>query len=197
MRRELDPETGCVQLGDIVISWPHAQGQAREYGHTPAREMGFLLAHGLLHLMGYDHMTEEDAQVMRAMEKKTMNQVHLTREQAPDAERMMALARTAREAAYVPYSGYAVGACLLAEDGRIFTGCNVENASYGLTQCAERNAVCKGVSEGARRFVALAIAAQGAMPYPCGACRQVLREFATLDMPVWVTCDGQQMQITL
>ena len=90
----------------------------------------------------------------------------------------------ARKNAYAPYSGYCVGAALLCDDGQIFTGCNVENASYGATNCAERTAVFKAVSEGAQRFSAIAIAGgkQGAdvldMAYPCGVCRQVLREFS-------------------
>ena len=89
----------------------------------------------------------------------------------------------ARKNAYAPYSGYCVGAALLCDDGQIFTGCNVENASYGATNCAERTAVFKAVSEGAQRFSAIAIAGgkQGSnmldMAYPCGVCRQVLREF--------------------
>lgn len=84
----------------------------------------------------------------------------------------------ARDRAYAPYSGFAVGAALLSQDGRIFSGCNVENASYGLTVCAERVALFKAVSEGAREFVALAVACGQGPCAPCGACRQVLYEFA-------------------
>ncbi|MBC7317834.1 cytidine deaminase [Candidatus Bipolaricaulota bacterium] len=84
----------------------------------------------------------------------------------------------ARRMAYAPYSGFSVGAALLAKDGRIFTGCNVENASYGLTVCAERVALFKAVSEGAKEFVALAVACGEGPCSPCGACRQVLYEFA-------------------
>ncbi len=84
----------------------------------------------------------------------------------------------ARKRAYAPYSGFAVGAALLAHDGRIFTGCNVENASYGLTVCAERVALFKAVSEGAQEFVALAVACGQDVCAPCGACRQVLYEFS-------------------
>ena len=93
-------------------------------------------------------------------------------------EKLLELALDARKNAYVPYSGYAVGAALLAEDGRVFTGCNVENAAYGNTLCAERTALVKAVSEGCRRFTKIAIASAGSAPYPCGACRQSLYEFA-------------------
>jgi len=95
-----------------------------------------------------------------------------------DEARLIELAVEARKRAYCPYSNFPVGAALLAKDGRIFTGCNVENASLGLTVCAERVALLKAVSEGAREFVAIAIACgEGPCP-PCGACRQVLYEFA-------------------
>ncbi|MDR3051923.1 MAG: cytidine deaminase [Oscillospiraceae bacterium] len=105
-------------------------------------------------------------------------------------------ALSAMRNAYAPYSGFAVGACLLATDGRVFTGCNVENASFGLTICAERAALCKAVSEGAKTFTAIAIAARGAAPYPCGACRQVLHEFGP-GMRVLVTWDEHTDQTTL
>jgi cytidine deaminase len=90
-----------------------------------------------------------------------------------------------RRHAYSPYSNYAVGAAILAEDGRIYTGVNVENASYGLTSCAERAAVFTAVSEGVRRFEAIAVCTenQGA---PCGACRQVMSEFAG-DIPLYIS----------
>ena len=83
------------------------------------------------------------------------------------------------ESAYAPYSKFRVGAALLSEDGRVFTGCNVENRSYGLTICAERTALFKGVSEGAKCFVALAVSTPDSEKpvAPCGACRQVISEF--------------------
>ncbi|MBQ6926596.1 MAG: cytidine deaminase [Kiritimatiellae bacterium] len=107
-------------------------------------------------------------------------------------EKLAGMAIEASKKAYAPYSKFKVGAALLAEDGRIFTGCNVENASYGLTNCAERTAVFKGVSEGATRFTALAVAGgEGEVAMPCGACRQVLAEFLPPEAPVrCVTLDG-------
>ena len=93
-------------------------------------------------------------------------------------EKLVALAKEAMKHAYAPYSQFQVGAALLAKDGRVFTGCNVENASYGATNCAERTAVFKAVSEGCREFDAIAIvASSGDHIPPCGICRQVLAEF--------------------
>jgi cytidine deaminase len=92
---------------------------------------------------------------------------------------LMQSARDARAHAYAPYSRFPVGAALLADDGTVFTGCNVENASYGLTNCAERTAIFKAVSEGRTTFRAIAVVGpQDDLPCaPCGACRQVLFEF--------------------
>ena len=94
-----------------------------------------------------------------------------------DPAQLLTKAAEARQRAYAPYSKFLVGASLLTESGQIFTGSNVENASYGLTICAERTAVFKAVSEGHQRFQCLALSVQGDVS-PCGACRQVLYEFA-------------------
>jgi cytidine deaminase len=91
-------------------------------------------------------------------------------------EDLVKRAIAARENAYAPYSNYQVGAALLGRSGRVYTGGNVENASYSLTICAERSAVVKAVSEGESRFIAIAVATENGGA-PCGACRQVLREF--------------------
>ena len=172
--RERD-ETGRCFLGDIVISLPRAEEQAREYGHSPQRELAYLTAHALFHLMGYDHMREEDKERMRTMEEKALNSAGIGR--VTDDE-LVAMAREAMTFSYSPYSHFKVGAALLAKDGRVFKGCNVENASYGVSNCAERTALFKAVSEGAREFTAIAIAAEKAAPWPCGVCRQALYEFA-------------------
>ncbi len=102
---------------------------------------------------------------------------------------LMDSAACAREFSYSPYSNYCVGAALLTADGRIFTGCNVENAGLSATNCAERTAIFKAVSEGVREFAAIAVVGgrRGEVsPFcaPCGVCRQVLAEFCPPDMPV-------------
>jgi cytidine deaminase len=97
---------------------------------------------------------------------------------------LIAAARSVQSRAYVPYSKFRVGAALEAIDGRVFVGCNVENASYGLTICAERAAICAAVSAGATKFRRAVVVSDVDPPAaPCGACRQVLAEFG-LDLPV-------------
>lgn len=111
-------------------------------------------------------------------------------------EELIARAALAREFAYAPYSGYRVGAALLAASGRVYQGANVENAVYALTVCAERVAVFKAISEGEQEFEAIAVVTSNGGS-PCGACRQVLREFAP-SMPVFIAdAEGHFRQTTV
>ena len=113
-------------------------------------------------------------------------------------EKLIEMAKEAMSHAYAPYSGYKVGAALLCADGTVYQGCNVENASYGATNCAERTAVFKAVSEGYRKFTRIAIAAtKEQFCPPCGVCRQVLQEFAPDLEVILVNCKGETMELTL
>ena len=104
------------------------------------------------------------------------------------ATELVRFARLARKNAHAPFSNFAVGAALKTFSGEIVTGCNIENATYGLTVCAERVAVWKAMSEGLRKFEAIAIAAPSARPAaPCGACRQILWEFCG---DIWIHMDA-------
>lgn len=117
-------------------------------------------------------------------------------------EQLVELAKEAMKKAYSPYSGYKVGAALLCADGTVYTGCNIENASYSATNCAERTAIFKAVSEGHRDFTAIAICGgkdgviSGAFP-PCGVCRQVMREFCDDDFHVLLATGDGIEQYTL
>lgn len=102
-----------------------------------------------------------------------------------EIKKMLRLAAEAREKAYAPYSGFRVGACLKAGSGAYYLGCNIENASYTPTNCAERTAMFKAVYDGERDFEAIAVISDGVDHVaPCGVCRQVLAEFCPQDMPV-------------
>jgi len=204
-RKEWDADTGRVHLGDIAISHPRAKAQARRYRHSFLREIGFLYAHGMLHLFGYDHQEKQARVTMRAMEDAIMKEAGLDRELSPDDQKMVDCAWEALETAYAPYSEYLVGACVQDSEGRLFKGCNVENASFGLTICAERNAITTAVTEGMTKIKAIAVVSRSKkkkaagkvetceLPSPCGACRQFMREFAK-DMKVILACpDGAQI----
>lgn len=98
---------------------------------------------------------------------------------------LIELAIEASKKAYVPYSHFPIGAALVADTGEVFTGCNIENASFGLTNCGERTAIFKAVSEGHQRFFELVVYGHSAKPIsPCGACRQVMAEFFDKDLKV-------------
>ncbi|MCX7682905.1 MAG: cytidine deaminase [Anaerolineae bacterium] len=111
-------------------------------------------------------------------------------------EHLVRLALEARERAYAPYSGYKVGAALAGKSGRIYTGCNVENAVYPLSTCAERTAIVKAVSEGEREFLAIAVATENGAT-PCGACRQMMREFGAEMTVLLADAQGHYRQTTL
>lgn len=192
LAREYDPSMGGANLGDCVINFNRARQQAEEYGHSLRRELSYLTAHSAFHLMGYDHMNEEEKKAMRAMEEKALGSLGITRQDGEIThERLFELACEAMQMSYSPYSHFKVGACILAEDGRTFKGCNFENASYGATICAERCAASNAIVNGARRFAAIAIVGSTAVAWPCGICRQVLREFSDVSLPVIVGQYGE------
>ena len=196
LRKEYDEMADACFLGDVIISLEQAEIQAREYGHSLEREAAYLLVHSLCHLMGYDHMEEEEKKKMREKEEEILSSAGISREDKKTVsdETMLALAREAMKRSYSPYSHYPVGAALHAVDGRIFTGCNIENASLGATICAERTAMVKAVSEGAREFDVIAIATGDTPGWPCGICRQFMSEFAP-DLRILVTWgDGAHVE---
>ena len=114
-----------------------------------------------------------------------------------DANILIESAFEAQKMAYAPYSHYEVGAAVLADDGNIYTGSNIENAVYPLTTCAERVAITKAISEGVKRIKAVAVVTKNGGS-PCGSCRQIMREFGDDDMPVYIAkVDGQYDVLTL
>ncbi|MBN1777471.1 MAG: cytidine deaminase [Clostridiales bacterium] len=182
IKQEYSDDEKVYILGEIFISYEHVRSQAELYRHSTSRELCFLLAHGIYHCFGYDHEQPNTQTRMRNMEEKALELAGIPRDEMPlcepTDEELVALAKEAMYKSYSPYSRFKVGACVLSEGGRVFTGTNIENASYGLTICAERSAIFKAVGEGVKDFKAIAITAENAPPWPCGACRQVLNEFA-------------------
>lgn len=225
-------------LGDIIISAETAVRQGNEYGHGLNRELVYLGVHSLLHLLGYDHMTEEDKEKMREEEEKSLQMIHLSQkdldgeqdkekadplhfsavvedftvsdqkvikktdksfEKNKTVKKLYKKALKTRENAYVPFSKFKVGAAVLTKDGDIFTGCNIENSSFGLTVCAERVAMFTAAASGVRRGemkMLLVVADTEEVTSPCGACRQVIAEF---EIPVIIMANvrGEMKQVTL
>ena len=201
LKREYDASVGQIFLGDILLCVKRAEEQAQAYGHSLRRELAYLTAHAMFHLMGYDHIDPADKAKMRPMEERALSRLGIRRETEMTGgndmshQELFDMAAEATNKSYCPYSHFHVGACLLAEDGRTFTGCNFENASYGATICAERCAVGNAISAGVQRFTAIAIAGRAGedgwtLAWPCGVCRQVLSEFCD-DMDVILGIPGQ------
>ncbi len=116
-----------------------------------------------------------------------------------NVEQLIQEAKVARDRAYVPYSKFPVGAALLTVDGKVYHGCNIENAGYSMTNCAERTALFKAISEGDKQFKMLAVVADTSRPVsPCGACRQVISELCDQDMKVVLTnLNGDTQELTV
>lgn len=168
-------------LGQIVISFEKAIEQSTLYKHSLEREMSFLFVHGLLHLLGYDHMNSHDELIMFSLQDEILGGIKM------ENKDLIAKAIEARQLARTPYSHFQVGAALLTKDGRVFLGANIENSSYPLCMCAERNAVYNAYLHGVKKeeIEALALAADTDGPCsPCGACRQVLSELMPSKAPI-------------
>ena len=186
-----------LPLGDIVVCPEIVAKNAVENGKTFEQETALVIFHGVLHLTGHDHDTEagkaemwrlQDAMVTEFFDDGPTRQIDDT-----DARALMEAAHAAREKAYAPYSHFKVGAALLFGDGTTISGCNVENASYGISLCAERNAMTTAITAGAGKPLAVAIAGErGRACPPCGACRQFLAEF-NIDMKI-ILEDGDNMK---
>ncbi len=126
-----------------------------------------------------------------------MSQLWKVLPQMTATKEMIVAARDAASLAYVPYSHFPVGAAFLTADGQVIKGCNIENASFGLSNCAERTAIFKAISEGVKDFDALYVFGETEEPIsPCGACRQVLAEFCPADMPVYLISKDDKVKET-
>lgn len=180
---DIDMEENIMLLGDIVISLETAYKQANEYGHSFERELAFLTTHGVFHLLGYDHEDEESEKNMLNKQEVVLGKMGLKRQdyeedEILDCEILVRKAIEEKEKAYAPYSGFKVGAAVLTEMGNIYTGVNIENVSFSATNCAERTAVFKAISNGERKIRAIAISSDSEeIVFPCGICRQVILEF--------------------
>ena len=173
-------------LGEINIAIDKAKKQALKKHNALWYELSFLYTHGLLHLFGFDHIKKKDGIIMNNEQKKIFIEVKKMKKTEVELidEAIIAMKR-----AYVPYSNFAVGAALLCKDGTIFRGNNIENASYGLSMCAERNTIFKAYTEGKNKndIIALAVVADSDRPVsPCGACRQVMSELLKNDTKIYL-----------
>ena len=134
----------------------------------------------------------------KTMSKSVTPERLVVDEKSEYVDRLVDAAREARAAAYCPYSNFPVGAAVLTADGTVYRGCNVENASYGLTICAERNAIAAAIAAGHVDFLAIAISTQAsAIARPCGACRQVIAEFSQVEHPVLVISESGSGELVM
>lgn len=180
-------------LGEIFICDDKVIEQAQAYNHSLEREFAFLLSHGIFHLLGYDHQDEVHEKIMINLQEDLLNKTPYKRTMILSSEQIQKMYEVAKKYynnAYAPYSNFKVGACALLKDGNIIGGCNVENASYGLSNCAERTCLFKVYSEGYQKDDIIALLISGKTKKaisPCGACRQVISELMNEDAIVLLT----------
>lgn len=180
-------------LGEIFVCDAKVIEQAKTYNHSLEREFSFLLSHGIFHLLGYDHQDEVHEKIMINLQEDLLKETPYKRTfvlQDREIEEMKKIAKEYYNNAYTPYSNFKVGACALLKNGEMIGGCNIENASYGLSNCAERTCLFKVYSEGYKKddIVALLITGNTKEPIsPCGACRQVILELMNEDALIIMT----------
>lgn len=180
-------------LGEIFICDDKVKEQAKSYEHSLEREFAFLLSHGMFHLLGYDHQDETHEKIMIELQEdllKNTDYAKINYLSNEEIEKLEAEALKYYNNAYTPYSHFHVGASLLLNDGTIYGGCNIENASYGLSNCAERTVLFKLYSEGYTKNdikALLIIGETNDAISPCGACRQVMSELMNLNTLVVLT----------
>lgn len=169
-------------LGEIFICDEKVREQANNYNHSMEREFAFLLSHGIFHLLGYDHQDSTHEKIMINLQEDLLKNTDYTKINYlsnDEINKMDEIALKYYNNAYAPYSHFKVGACILLKDGTLIGGCNIENGSYGLSNCAERTTLFKAYSEGYKKEDIKALLIVGDTVdsiSPCGACRQVMSE---------------------
>lgn len=184
---DFNPDDPIIDLGSILISPAIAKKQALEYKHPYERELAFLFIHGLLHIFGYDHMVEKDAEVMFPLQNKILN--NLPYDFYTDQKKLIKNLFEAREKSISPYSKFRVGAVIVTKDGKYHQGFNIENAAYGDTMCAERVCMFHTYALGYKKDDIAAIGVitdSNNVGTCCGSCRQVMSELLNMNTPVYI-----------
>lgn len=181
-----------IDLGEIYICYKIADKNRKKYNNSIDREICFLFVHGLLHLLGYDHIKKDDEKIMFSLQDKIFEgEVFMNKKELVEE------AIKAREHSYSPYSNFKVGAAILTKDGQIIHGANIENSSFGLCNCAERNAMFNAYCQGYKKddIVAIAVVADTKnVVSPCGACRQVMSELLNRDCKIYLANTSKKIE---
>lgn len=180
-----------LDLGSIIICKDIAKRQAKEYSHPYLRELAFLFIHGLLHSLGYDHMKDDEKEVMFALQNEILNSLPI--DFYTDISKVKRDLYKAQEKAVATYSNFKVGAIVTTKDRKRHLGFNIENSAYGCTICGERVALFSTYAKGYKKedIASLSlITSSKNVGTPCGSCRQVMSELMDMNCPVYIyNCD--------